>query len=260
VLFQASGEGCDAGQPGVAGAGDPLREVLAGELGEHGSERADLVAGGLEFGAAAEDGFEPGPLVLGDGVRAAGEPAGDVADGRRGRRQRFPGGAVPGEVVADDGVAAVVAERLDLTEQAEGATAAAVRVLVQVGLERVELARARPLPAAVGEFLPGGGTVVTLDGVQASAQVAGDLPARSPWTSAWCRWTRSAYFPAGSGCPASAGPGAGASSSAGRGPGSARQDRWAATHRSTALARFCHRWNRSATWTACGAPVRAPSA
>jgi hypothetical protein len=32
---------------------------------------------------------------------------------------------------------------------------APVRVLVQVGLERVELARARPLPAAVDEFLPG---------------------------------------------------------------------------------------------------------
>ena len=33
---------------------------------------------------------------------------------------------------------------------------------------------------------------------------------------------------------------------AGTGPGSARQARCAATHRSTALARFCHRWNRSA--------------
>jgi hypothetical protein len=53
-------------------------------------------------------------------------------------------------------------------------------VLVQVGLERVELAGARPLPAAVGEFLPGGGAVVTLDGVQAPAQVAGDLPEAAP--------------------------------------------------------------------------------
>jgi hypothetical protein len=26
------------------------------------------------------------------------------------------------------------------------------------------------------------------------------------------------------------------------------------------LARFCHRWNLSATWTASGAPVLAPSA
>ena len=51
----------------------------------------------------------------------------------------------------------------------------AVGVLVQVGLERVELARARSFPAAVGEFLPGGGPVEALDGVQAPSQVAGDL-------------------------------------------------------------------------------------
>ncbi len=49
-------------------------------------------------------------------------------------------------------------------------------VLVEVGLEWAELARPRSLPAAVGEFLPGGGAVVALDGVQAPAQVAGDLP------------------------------------------------------------------------------------
>ena len=87
---------------------------------------------------------------------------------------------MPGEVVTDDGVAAVVAERLDLAEQAEDAAVAPVRVLVQVGLERVELARARPLPAAVDEFLPGGGAVVALDGVQSPAQVAGDLPQAAP--------------------------------------------------------------------------------
>ena len=111
-------------------------------------------------------------------VRVSGrrvEPVRDVADGGRGRRQRFPGGALPGEVVADDGVAAVVAEGLDLEEQAPDAAVAAVGVLVEVGLERVELAGAGPLPAAVGEFLPGGGAVEPLDGVQAPAQVAGDL-------------------------------------------------------------------------------------
>ena len=52
---------------------------------------------------------------------------------------------------------------------------AAVGVLAGVGLERAGLARAGPLPAAVGEFLPGGGAVEPLDGVQAPAQVAGDL-------------------------------------------------------------------------------------
>jgi hypothetical protein len=57
----------------------------------------------------------------------------------------------------------------------------AVGVLAQVGLERVELARARSFPAAVGELLPGGGAVEPLDGVQAPAQVAGDLPQAAPF-------------------------------------------------------------------------------
>ena len=103
VLLQALGEGGDAGQAGVAGGGHPLREVLAGQLGDHGGERADLVRCGLEFGAAVQDGLEAGFLVLGQGVRAAAEPVRDVADGGRGRRQRLLCGAVPGEVVADDG-------------------------------------------------------------------------------------------------------------------------------------------------------------
>jgi len=54
-------------------------------------------------------------------------------------------------------------------------------VLVEVGLERVELARARPFPAAVGKFLPGGGAVESLDGVQAPAQVAGDFSQSPPF-------------------------------------------------------------------------------
>jgi hypothetical protein len=128
--------------------------------------------------------LRPGLLVLGQGVRAAGEPVRDVADGGRGRRQRLPGGAVPGEVVADDGVAAVVAEGLDLVEQAPDAAAGAVGVLAEVGLERVELARARSLPAAVDELLPGRGAVESLDGVQAPAQVTGDLPQAAPFSAA----------------------------------------------------------------------------
>jgi hypothetical protein len=36
------------------------------------------------------------------------------------------------------------------------------------------------MPAAVGELLPGRGAVEPLDGVQAPAQVAGDLPQSSP--------------------------------------------------------------------------------
>ena len=68
---------------------------------------------------------------------------GDLGDGGPGG---CLAGAAAGEVVADDGVAAVVAEGLDLEEQAPDAAAGAVIVLVEVGLERVELAGARSLP------------------------------------------------------------------------------------------------------------------
>jgi hypothetical protein len=48
-------------------------------------------------------------------------------------------------------------------------------MLVEVGLERVELAGARSLPPPVDEFLPGRGALVALDGVLSPAQVPGDL-------------------------------------------------------------------------------------
>ena len=149
---------------------------MTGEAGDHGGERADLVAGGLQFRTAGEDGLEPGLLVLGQGFRAAGQPARDLADGGRGLGQRGLCGAVLVEVVADDGVAAVVAEGLDLVEQAGVAAVAAAGVPVEVGLEGVELAGPLGRPAALGELLPSGGAVVALDGVQSLAQVAGDLP------------------------------------------------------------------------------------
>jgi hypothetical protein len=75
----------------------------------------------------------------------------------------------------------VVAEGFDLLEQAPDGAVGAVGVLVEVGLERVELAGARSLPAAVDEFLPGRGAVESLDGVQAPAQVAGDLAEPPPF-------------------------------------------------------------------------------
>ena len=176
VLLQALGERRDARQPGLARGGHPLRQVLAGEVCDHGGEGTDLAGYGLQLGAAVQDGLEPGLLVLGQGVRAAAEPVGDVPDGRRRLAERCFLRADLVEVVADDGVAAVVAEGFDLVEQAGEAAVSFAGVLVEVGLERVELAGPRGLPAAVGQFLPRGGSVVALDGVQAPAQVAADLP------------------------------------------------------------------------------------
>ncbi len=136
-------------------------------------------------------GLELEALAAGAGVRVPGEPAGDIPDGGRGRRQR----------------------RLS--------RAALAGALVQVGLERVELAGSRPSGC-------------------------------SPRTSAWCRRARSAYVPEGFGC-------AGMCRVRGRlglicgsrrGAWFCQAARCAATYRSAALARFCHRWNRSATWAA----------
>ena len=133
VLLKALGERRDAGQLSGPGVADPLREVLAGELGEHGGERADVAAGGLEFGAAFQQRLEPGLLVFGQGIRMAGEPAGDLPDTRWWRKERRRGGAVLVKVVTDGGVAAGVAERADLPEQPGDVAAAFVRALVADG-------------------------------------------------------------------------------------------------------------------------------
>jgi hypothetical protein len=44
-----------------------------------------VAAGGLEFGAAFQQGRELGRLVFGQGAGMAGEPAGGFVDCRRGR-------------------------------------------------------------------------------------------------------------------------------------------------------------------------------
>jgi len=83
-----------------------------------------------------------------------------------------------GQVVIGEGVrvAAGVAAFADLVEQPGSVAAALARALVQVGPERVQLAGTWSLPAPVCQLLPGGGAGVALDGVQAPAQVPGDLP------------------------------------------------------------------------------------
>jgi hypothetical protein len=119
-------------------------------------------------------------------------------------------------------------------------------------------APARLAPAA-GQFLPGGGAGVPLHGVQSPAQVPGDLPQPASLSDQLVH--PGVVLPG----PAGQLPGQVRRCSAGRrgrrglwpGGNPARQARCAATHRS-ALARFCHRWKRSATWTA-SAPRCVPS-
>ncbi|GHG78564.1 hypothetical protein GCM10018779_58400 [Streptomyces griseocarneus] len=73
----------EAGQVVGADHLDPLRELVALELGEHLPERADMPREGIQFGAAGEDGFELQALALRQGIGVGQDPAGDRAWGRR---------------------------------------------------------------------------------------------------------------------------------------------------------------------------------
>ncbi|MDX2825290.1 hypothetical protein PV416_30455 [Streptomyces ipomoeae] len=56
IPFEAVDEGVEARQVLGADRLDPLRELVALELGEHLPERADVPGEGIQFGAAGEDG------------------------------------------------------------------------------------------------------------------------------------------------------------------------------------------------------------
>jgi hypothetical protein len=49
-----------------------LRELVAGELGEHGGEGADVAVGGAQYGVAVLQGLDQGFVVVGQGVGGAG--------------------------------------------------------------------------------------------------------------------------------------------------------------------------------------------
>ena len=95
-------------------------------------ERADLGVGGAELRTAVQQSLEAGPVVIGEksGWRVS-QPVTSRTVGRVGGSGALAG-AVLVEVAADDRVAAVVAERLDLAEQPGAVAAAYGRALVQV--------------------------------------------------------------------------------------------------------------------------------
>jgi hypothetical protein len=67
------------GQAGLgADRGDPGREFLAAELGEHLAEGADVAGGRARFRALLQDRLDPHLVVLGQGGGVAGEPTGDL--------------------------------------------------------------------------------------------------------------------------------------------------------------------------------------
>ena len=133
-------------------------------------------------GQRSSSALSRGLLVSGQGIRMAGEPAADLPDTRWWREERRCGEAVLVKGVTDGGIAAGVAERADLPEQPGYVAAAFRRALVQMGLERVQHAGARRLPAAIDKLLPGGGAGVALHGVPSPAQMPGDGPDPVPFS------------------------------------------------------------------------------
>jgi hypothetical protein len=67
VAGQAVGERGQARQALGADRGDPGREFLAAELGEHLAEGADVAGGRAQFRALLQDRLEPHLVVLGQG-------------------------------------------------------------------------------------------------------------------------------------------------------------------------------------------------
>src|SRR6266508_3516422 len=81
VAGQAVGERGQARQALGADRGDPGREFLAAELGEHLAEGADVAGGRAQFRALLQDRLEPHLVVLGQGGGVAGEPSGVLPHG-----------------------------------------------------------------------------------------------------------------------------------------------------------------------------------
>lgn len=111
----------DGHRRGAVGAAH-LDQPVAAQAGEHVGESGDVARGGAQVRATAEGVGERGLLLVLEGVGAAEDPPGDVAD--LGRPWRGTGGcgvaAEGSQVGADGAAAAAVAAGLDLGEQGEG--------------------------------------------------------------------------------------------------------------------------------------------
>lgn len=101
--------------PAGAPVDDPILQMLAGAGGEDLGEAADETVGCREFGAMGEDSGQLLVLTLREPVGVTHDPPGDLPDPwRRGSDDADATSASWPQVVANDLVAAAVAERLEL--------------------------------------------------------------------------------------------------------------------------------------------------
>jgi hypothetical protein len=75
VLLDAGDEGVQAGQAGGGGLGEPSGESFAAAAGQDDGEGPDAVVQDVQFGAAAQDGFQLRGGFVVEAVGMAGEPA-----------------------------------------------------------------------------------------------------------------------------------------------------------------------------------------
>ncbi|GAA3905738.1 hypothetical protein GCM10022207_88880 [Streptomyces lannensis] len=262
VLLQAGGEGVQPGQVRGSGGGDPVLEVLAGAALKDLRETADVRVKGLQLRAVGEDSGELLVFLVAQALGESHHPAGDPADSRWcGWDDTDASPAPRSQVVTDDLVAPAISEGSEFGVQLDGVGVSFGPAFVQMGLVGVELAGPGLVPT--GQQLFGDcRTGMAANGVAADVQFSGDLAdavaLRQQGVDVACR-SRIRASIGDIACVASAlspsfvGP-------SGLGTAVLRHVLWSRMLASTAVPRFCQRWNPSATWTAFGAPMRAPSA
>jgi hypothetical protein len=160
VFAQAGDEAAQFADGAGSGLIGPRGELAAGAVHEHIGEVTDQGAGGAEFRAAAGDGAQGGPVVVGEVAGRGKDPGGHFLGRGRWRAGRAGGFlAEPGGVAAQRAQAAVVAAGADLLVQPVGAVAAFFPPLVQVGQVRVEEAGLHRAGAGAQVAGAGGGDI-----------------------------------------------------------------------------------------------------
>lgn len=147
VLAEAGHEGVQGGQVVALDTGNPLVQVPALTVVHELGERADVVGGAIERGAAGQNRLEALGLVVGETVGVPGEPASHVPHrGCLARRIEREGFAELGHVLLHDALAAGLAVLAYFLEQPAADGAALGPPLVEVGLVGVEDAGAAGPP------------------------------------------------------------------------------------------------------------------
>src|SRR6185437_2718773 len=174
VAGKAGGEAVQSWQVVGPDGVDPLWQPVSAQVLDHVGEAADVVACGLQLGAAGEDALELDGRAFAQVVGVGHDPGCDLAGLRRCRRgwRRLGPFAQLGDVAADGALSTAPAQAAQLAVQRRGVVAPFGEALVEVVLEPVQAARTVVGPA---EVLLQRCADEAVDGTCADPQLAGDL-------------------------------------------------------------------------------------